>query len=77
MLLKCILLLLSNVFIFVLFEDKLGKGFPLLNLAHTSLTGPVIKIKQVRSQISSYRKLLLFQACAFVCVPVVGRSKCC
>ncbi|KAM4784312.1 LOW QUALITY PROTEIN: BPI fold-containing family C protein-like [Cyanocitta cristata] len=27
-------------------NDKLGKGFPLLNLAHTSLTGPAIKINQ-------------------------------
>ncbi|XP_048156675.1 BPI fold-containing family C protein-like, partial [Corvus hawaiiensis] len=27
-------------------NDKLGKGFPLLNLAHTSLTGSVIKINQ-------------------------------
>lgn len=77
MLLKCILLLLSNVFIFVLFKDKLGKGFPLLNLAHSSLTGPVIKMNQVRSQISSYRILLLLQACEFVHFPVVGRSKCC
>ncbi|KAK4832468.1 hypothetical protein QYF61_023515, partial [Mycteria americana] len=25
-------------------NDKLGKGFPLLNLAHTTLAGPVIKI---------------------------------
>ncbi|KAM9581992.1 BPI fold-containing family C protein isoform 1-T2 [Guaruba guarouba] len=25
-------------------NDKLGKGFPLLNLAHTTLTGPVIKM---------------------------------
>ncbi|CAN8211750.1 unnamed protein product [Coccothraustes coccothraustes] len=46
MLLKCILLLHSNVFILVPFEDKLGKGFPLLNFAHTSLTGFVIKINQ-------------------------------
>lgn len=41
----------SNVFIFVPLKDKLGKGFP-LNLAHTTLTGPVIKINQVRSPIS-------------------------
>ncbi|KAJ7425817.1 hypothetical protein WISP_20275 [Willisornis vidua] len=27
-------------------NDKLGKGFPLLNLAHTSLTGPLIKMNQ-------------------------------
>ncbi|KAL2309285.1 hypothetical protein Nmel_005477, partial [Mimus melanotis] len=32
-------------------SDKLGKGFPLLNLVHTSLTGPVIKINQQRSSL--------------------------
>ncbi|XP_071585349.1 BPI fold-containing family C protein-like isoform X2 [Heliangelus exortis] len=27
-------------------NDKLGKGFPLLHLAHTTLTGPIIKMNQ-------------------------------
>ncbi|KAM7130944.1 BPI fold-containing family C protein-like [Ciconia maguari] len=34
-------------------NDKLGKGFPLLNLAHTTLTGPVIKINQGHLVIST------------------------
>ncbi|XP_021242134.1 BPI fold-containing family C protein-like [Numida meleagris] len=33
-------------------NDKLGKGFPLPNLAHTTLVGPVIKMNQVRSSSS-------------------------
>ncbi|XP_071406174.1 BPI fold-containing family C protein-like [Pithys albifrons albifrons] len=34
-------------------NDKLGKGFPLLNLAHTSLTGPLIKMNQGHLVIST------------------------
>ncbi|XP_074023608.1 bactericidal permeability-increasing protein-like [Numenius arquata] len=34
-------------------NDKLGKGFPLLNLAHTTLTGPVIKIEKGHLVIST------------------------
>ncbi|KAM6144536.1 BPI fold-containing family C protein [Phoenicopterus ruber ruber] len=34
-------------------NDKLGKGFPLLNLAHTTLTGPVIKMNQGHLVIST------------------------
>ncbi|XP_017678968.1 PREDICTED: BPI fold-containing family C protein-like isoform X1 [Lepidothrix coronata] len=34
-------------------NDKLGKGFPLLNLAHTSLTGPAIKMNQGHLVIST------------------------
>ncbi|KFV55682.1 BPI fold-containing family C protein, partial [Tyto alba] len=34
-------------------NDKLGKGFPLPNLAHTTLTGPVIKINQGHLVIST------------------------
>ncbi|KAM6381867.1 BPI fold-containing family C protein [Alca torda] len=34
-------------------NDKLGKGLPLLNLAHTTLTGPVIKIKKGHLVIST------------------------
>ncbi|XP_075376665.1 BPI fold-containing family C protein-like [Mycteria americana] len=34
-------------------NDKLGKGFPLLNLAHTTLAGPVIKINQGHLVIST------------------------
>ncbi|KFZ59333.1 BPI fold-containing family C protein, partial [Antrostomus carolinensis] len=34
-------------------NEKLGKGFPLLNFAHTTLTGPVIKMKQGHLVIST------------------------
>ncbi|KAM6425288.1 BPI fold-containing family C protein-like [Rhynochetos jubatus] len=34
-------------------NDKLGKGFPLLNVAHTTLTGPIIKINQGHLVIST------------------------
>ncbi|KFV41169.1 BPI fold-containing family C protein, partial [Gavia stellata] len=34
-------------------NDKLGKGFPLLNLAYTTLTGPVIKVNQGHLVIST------------------------
>ncbi|XP_027671801.1 BPI fold-containing family C protein-like [Falco rusticolus] len=34
-------------------NDKLGKGFPLLNLAHTTLTGPVIKMYEGHLVIST------------------------